>query len=224
MATITATQVIGRVSTILQDPTNIRWPTAELLKWLNDGQREICMYKPNAYTKNIVVQLTAGTKQTLPTDANVLITVMRNMGTSGTAAGNAIRLTSREILDSQLPDWHASTASATVKHYIYNMLDPKTFYVYPPQPASGASQVELAYGASPADIAEGATLLVDDVYMSTLINYMLFRAYSKDNEYSGNAKLAGEYYQAFTGMLAGKASTEGSTNPNSTAAGNRNIA
>lgn len=214
MATITAASVLTKVSTILQDPTNIRWPTDELLSWLNDGQREISLYKPNAFVTNAAVVCAAGTKQVLPSSAISLIDVVRNMGTAGTTPGNSIRAVSREILDTQIPNWHASTASATVKHFVYTPLDPKTFYVYPPQPASGQGYVELVYVAAPTDAVIGGTITIDDVYVTGLINYTLYRAYSKDAEYANNTALATAYYQQFQGLLQGKVTAESVSNPN----------
>lgn len=222
MATTIASTIVSRASTLLQDTTNIRWPADELLLWLNDGQREIALYKPNAYAKNISQALVAGTKQTLPADALELISVVRNMGVNGTTPGNAVRIVSREIMDAQIAGWHTATADANVKHYMYSLLNPKTFYVYPPQPVT-PGQVEIIYGASPADVAAGAVILVDDIYVSAIVDYIMYRAYSKDTEYAANANLAGAYYTAFTSKLGGKAAGETQTNPNSGAAGNRNV-
>lgn len=214
MATITVTQLLNRVSVILQDPTNVRWPQAELLDWVNDGQREIATYKPNAFVKNESKQLVTGTKQTLPADGVSLIDVVRNMGTNGSTPGNAIRAVSREILDSQIPGWHASTAAATVKHFIYNPLDPKTFYVYPPQPNAAQNQVEMVYVASPTDATLNSTITLDDIYLSALVNYVLFRAYSKDAEFAANVQLSQGYFAMFKGNLEGKVTAEAATNPN----------
>lgn len=214
MATTTVSSLLNRAAVILQDPTNIRWPQAELVDWLNDGQREIALYKPNAFVKNAAQQLVSGTKQSLPSDGVSLIDVVRNLGTDGQTAGNAVRMVSREILDAQVPGWHAGAASASVKHFVYTPLDPKTFYVYPPQPVTGMGYVEMIYVASPTNAAIGGTITLDDIYVSALLNYVLFRAYSKDAEYAANAQLATAYYTQFQGILQGKVSAEGASNPN----------
>jgi len=214
MATITTASLLARAATILQDPTNIRWPQTELLDWLNDGQREIALFKPNVFVKNIAVQLVAGTKQSLPADGVSLIDVVRNMGTTGSTPGNAIRVVTREILDAQISNWHASTAAAVVKHYVYTPLDPKTFYVYPPQPSSGMNQVEVIYVAAPTDATLVSVITLDDIYMTALLDYVLFRAYTKDAEYANNAQLAQAYYTQFQAILQGKTGSEVVANPN----------
>ena len=144
MGTITSLSVIVKAQKVLQDATGIRWDNAELLGWLNSAQREIVLYKPNANATGKAVKLAAGTRQALPTDGVQLIDVVRNMGTSGTTPGRAVRQIERETLDAVNPDWHASSASATAKHFIYNILDPKAFYVYPPQPATNQGYVETS--------------------------------------------------------------------------------
>lgn len=212
MATITVSSVLARCAVLLQDPTNIRWPQAELLDWLNDGQREIALYKPNAFVKNQSVLLTAGTKQSLPADGVSLVDVVRNMGANGTTPGSAVRAVAREILDSQTPDWHAAGQVASVKHFVYSVLDPKNFYVYPP--SDGTGRVEIIYVAAPADAALVGTITLDDIFVTALVNYIMYRAYSKDAEFAANATAAQAYYQAFQGNLAGKAGAEAASNPN----------
>ena len=223
MATVTVSSVISKVQTILQDTTGIRWPDTELLGWINDGQREIVLYKPNSFVKNTGVQLTTGTKQTLPADGVQLIDVVRNLGTTGGSPGRAIRITMREILDSQVPGWHYATPAAEVKHYMYSNLDPKTYYVYPPQPASGQNYVELIYGAAPTECSLGGTITLDDIYQTILVDYCLYRAYSKDTEYAADQNRAATHQNAYIAALTGKAKVEVGANPNSMAPANPNV-
>lgn len=223
MATITVASVISKAQTILQDTTGIRWPDAELLGWLNDGQREIVFYKPNAFVKNAPVKLVAGTKQTLPPDGVQLIDVVRNMGVDGVTPGRSIRITMREVLDSQHPTWHSATPAAETKHYMYSLLDPKTFYVFPPQPASNQGYVELIYGAAPTDAALIGTITIDDIYQTVLLDYILYRAYSKDTEYAADANRANNHQQAYISALTGKTKVEIGVNPNVMAPANPNV-
>lgn len=223
MGTITAQSVISKAQIILQDTTGIRWPDSELLDWLNDGQREIVLLKPNSYIKNLAVKLVAGTKQGLPADGVQLIDVVRNMGVTGVVAGRSIRITMREVLDAQLPDWHLATAAAAVKHYMYSLLDPKNFYVYPPQPTTNQGYVEIIYGAAPVDATLLGTITLDDIYQNVLIDYILYRAYSKDTEYAADQNRASQHQQAYIVSLTGKAQVELGTNPNSQAPANPNV-
>ena len=97
----------------------------------------------------------------------------------------------------------------TVLHYMYDPREARTFYVYPPA-AVGAS-VDVTYAAMPVDIvepAEGAlytavagNLGLPDIYGNTVQDYILYRAYTKDSEYAGNAARAQAHYAAFANAL-----------------------
>jgi len=216
MATITGTNIVTRASIILQDTTGVRWPqTDELLLWLNDGQREIVLRKPQAYAQNAVVALVQGTKQSIPDAGIQLLDVIRNMGTGGATPGRAITRIDRQILDEQRPNWHAETASAETKHYMFDPRDPKHFYVYPPQHAT-PGQVEEVYASSPTDLsALASTITLDDIYSGVLLDYLLYRAYSKDADLTPSApQRAVAHYNSFLASLDAKGQIEMMVNPN----------
>lgn len=200
--------LLSKATILLQDSGNVRWSQDELLSWLNEGQRALVVMKPNAYVKVEPVQLAAGTKQTLPVDAIVLLDIPRNMGTTGTTVGAPVRATSREFLDVHVPTWHSATASATVKHFMYSLREPRVFYVYPPQPTSGRGYVDLYYSAIPPNSEAAGNLQMDDQYAHPLLNYIMFRAYSKDAEFAANAQLAASYYQQFVQLVGGNVASE----------------
>ena len=206
--TLTGANILARIKDILQDTTSVRWPEAELLRYINDAQREIVNYRPESSATTANVQLVAGTKQSLPSGGLRLIKVTRNMSdTSGGATGKrAIRIVNVEILNTQEPDWNDPTVSGdaahgtVVKHYIFDEDDPKNFYVYPG--VSGNAYVEVVYSDSPTDLGNtSATISVDDIYANAIMDYVLFRAYQKDSEYAGNAQRANQHYQLFLNCI-----------------------
>lgn len=212
MPTIVASAILSKVETLLQDTTNIRWSEAELLGWLNDGQREICTVKPDASTKVVSVALAAGTKQAIPSDGVAVIKVVRNMGAAGTTPGAAVRKVPMELLDSSLPNWHSATATTTVQHFTVDPRMPRNFYVYPP--SVGTTQVELLYAATPADVASvGGVISVDDLYATALIDYVAYRAYLKDHELIGNDVRASSHYKLFSDFLTRRAQVDSTVVP-----------
>jgi len=201
---ISAQSIIRRVVETLQDTTSIRWPVAELVRYLNDGQREVVLYRPDSMVTNSTVTCVAGSKQTLPANGAKLIEVIRNSGTK-----RAVRLTNREILDAQMPGWHALAGQDEVLHYMYDPRDPRVFYVYPP--ATTSAQLDIVYAAYPTDVvepADGATytavtgnISLPDIYGNVLQDYILARCYMKDSEYAGNAQRAQAHYTLFANAL-----------------------
>lgn len=208
MGSILAQAIIDKVSRILMDDMAVRWSDAELLGWLNTAQKEIATYKPNACTVNGNVSLVAGTKQALPTTALALIDVVRNMG-AGSAPGRAITAVSRDALDGALPNWHSATAKTEVKHYIYDVRDPKVFYVCPPQPAQTAQKVEAVYPVPPTNLTSPTqAIAVDDIYEPRLVDYILYRAYSKSDNNPADTGAAASYANAFYSALGAKLQNE----------------
>lgn len=204
--TIAAQSIIRRVVETMQDNTSIRWPIAELVRYLNDGQREVVLYRPDSMVTNASVALVAGAKQALPTNGAKLIDVVRNTGSNK----RSVRMANRAILDTQSPNWYNLTGVTEVLHYMYDPRDPRVFYVYPPAAESGAS-VEVVYAAYPSDITEPAdgalytavtgNISLPDIYGNVLTDYILYRAYTKDSEYAGNAQRAQAHYAAFQAAL-----------------------
>lgn len=207
--TLTGNNLLSRIKDTLQDTTSVRWPEAELLRYINDAQREIVNFRPESSAKTANVQLVTGTKQALPTDGLRLIKVTRNMSGTGNATGKrAIRIVNVDILNTQEPDWNDPTVSgdaahgSVVKHYIFDEDDPRNFYVYPGVANGQNAFVEIVYSASPTDLANtSATISVDDIYANAIIDYVLYRSYMKDAEYAGNAQRAQNHYQLFTASI-----------------------
>jgi hypothetical protein len=216
---LTVSDVLLRASDIIQDQTNVRWPQEELLRYLNDARREISIARPDLYATTSTVTLTGGgTRYALPSDGVRLIDVTRNMPSG--AAGKAIRVVEREILDAQKPDWHTETASAVVKHFMYDERNPRQYYVYPP--ATAGHQIEIVYGQTPTDISVLSTpLSQEDIYTGAIVDYICYRAFSKDSEYAGNAQRAQAHYQQFMNALGLGNKVNQITSPNTANVGGR---
>ena len=223
---ISAQSIIRRCVETLQDNTSIRWPVSELVRYLNDAQREVILYRPDAAVTNASVPLVTGSRQNLPVGGTKLVEVVRN--SAGTK--RAVRMVNREILDAQLPGWHAQAGVTEILHYMYDPREPRVFYVYPPAAATGAA-VDLSYASMPADIAEpseGAlytsvtgNLGVPDIYGNAVQDYVLYRAYTKDSEYAGNAARAQAHYGAFANALGVEVKATVAMAPNPTGNPNR---
>jgi hypothetical protein len=196
MATITAQSISDQAVKTLFDETKTRWSETEILGYINDAQRNIVMLKPDAYVKNVSVQMVAGTKQTIPSDGVQLVRVVRNMGSNGTTAGRVVRRTSFSDIDNSRPDWHTETAAAVALNWLYDERDLKNFYLSPPQPATPA-YVELVYTAAPPDVAAiGNVITLDDIYKTPIYNYVMARCWAKASEHQ-NMDRSKDYMSAY---------------------------
>ena len=209
---LTAGNIISRASMIIQDLTQVRWPLGELTNWLNDSRRELAVVRPDIYSRMETVTLVAGAKQSLPTGGLRLMDVPQN------ANGAAITVTQRGFLDQQNPSWHDTTnRSATIKHFMVDERNPSTFWVYPP--ALATASVSLIYQKAPTDFSTaldasgnvistggdastaGQLTSFEELYGGAMVDYVCYRAFSKDSEYAGNANRANNHYQQFANAL-----------------------
>lgn len=212
MSTVTAKSIIDKASVLLLDPTNVRWTRAELLGWINDAQRQIVIMSPNATNKVSTIKLDAGTRQSIPSDGWTLLNVIRYMGTDGLKPGRAVRIASQEVMDAYNPNWHAATPSVVPQTYVFDLQDQTVFYVYPPN--TGKGYVQINYSPDPVDLtAETQTINVRDIFETAILDYVMYRACSKDAEYAPGLTLAGGYLQTFMASMGQKANSEKENSP-----------
>lgn len=208
--TTTAQSLIRRCAEALEDLTSTRWPVAELVRHLNDGQREIAAQRPDAVAQRAVLDCTPGPLQQLPADALKLLDAV---GNATATSRRALRLIDRNLLDAQTPGWRTQSGALELVHYMYDPRRPRELLVWPP--AAPGAKLDVLYAAYPFDVPEpaaGATwenvvgdLAVPEVFANPLRNYILYRAFTKDAEYAGNAERAQMHYQLFTAALGAEA-------------------
>lgn len=217
---IEAKSIIRRAVETLQDTTSIRWPVNELVRYLNDAQREVVLYRPDSMVTSSTITCVLGTKQNLPNNGAKLIEVIRNA--AATSSKKSVRMVNREILDAQTPGWHNIAGTVDILHFMYDPRDPKTFYVYPP--ALATAQLDIVYAAYPTDVTEPAdgalytavtgNISLPDIYGNAVLDYILYRAYTKDSEYAGNANRAQAHYAAFNNALGNEIKATVAVAPN----------
>lgn len=246
-ATILAKDVLRRASVQLTDVPNsagqfVRFTEQELVDWLNDGQRVIAKYLPQACSRLDAVKLTAGTRQSIEKilAANIkhgdgttstvqygksLLDVIRNMGADGLTPGRAIRVVERESLDAANPRWHTETSDIQILEYTFDPRTPKYFYTYPGVKVGASLWVELSYLANPQDVpyvadsmrlAGASTVLIsiDDQFVDDLVNYIVARAHFREAEVAGNMQLASGYINMFVSGINAQAKALTGVNPN----------
>jgi len=211
-----AKDVIRRVVDVLVDVSSVAWQIDELVRWLNDGQREIVIQRPDATATTVAVALVPGFRQQLPATAVKLLDIPCN------TAGGPVRQTERRELDELEPTWRQSAGVTDIKHFMHDPRAPRAFEVYPPA-AAGAS-VDALVSLYPIDIvvpAPGQTwnnvvgsIAVADIYQSALVDYVLYRAYSKASEFAGNGSRAQAHYGAFANTLGIEVSASLTVAPN----------
>ncbi len=227
MATVKVREIIGRVEHILQD-SNVRWPRLELQSWINESYLAAVLLRPDASAKTGTFTCAAGSRQVLTAQFSTglqLLDITRNLASASTK--KVVRLVQRSVLDDQKPEWHTETGTVNVQHYMYDPRQPKEFFVYPP--ATTAAQLEVVYVDGPGAHAlsesaldpagsDATVILLDDIYMTPIIDWVLYRAYSKDAEHGPNEQRAAAAFQTFNAAMGAKSQTDTAVSPQAVSA------
>ena len=200
--TTTVQSVLKDVVATLKDPLGVRWPADELVSYFNSGELEVLLHRPDELNKFAPLVLVDGTRQKLPADGAKLIDIPRMTN------GTVVRQVDRSILDYMIPGWHTSKKSSVIQHYVYDERDITVFYVYPPANAGVSLDINYCAYPTPIPAPSGKTVAtvtgnmnVPDKYAGAMRDYVLYRAFSKDGEYSDYSARAAAHFQSFATAL-----------------------
>ena len=196
---LTAKTLTPKVAALLLDADNIRWTPEELRSYISEAQRKIIDIKPDANAQERTLDLVAGTAQELPSDMLYLLDVLYN----DTTLQEHITQVGLREMDSIDPQWRSENKDSVVVHYMYDPdTHPDIFYVYPAQPDSGTGSIRVLASVVPADLTSDTDVLVlRDRYEPAIIDYMIYKAYLKDNEEPNNQERSAGAYQRFLGAI-----------------------
>lgn len=200
----TIKSVLERVVGTLNDDASVTWTLQDLVRYLNDGQMDMHVKRPDLFLLEVEQTLASGHRQTLPDGGSKLIDITAN------TLGDKSHITRvpRALLDAQSPGWRSMSPELEIAHFTYDERQPKVFEVYPP--ALSTSKVMLEYASVPADLpipASGATLdsitgdiNVPDLQATALQHYICFRCYAEGTQ-EGNGARAQGYLALFADAL-----------------------
>lgn len=191
--------LIDEATNLLQDIGNVHWTRPELLRYLNQAQIQVVSVRPDANSVTQELTLVQGARQSLPVNGIQVLDVIRNVN------GRAVTLKSREIIDSINLNWLSLSLTSTIKHYMVDQRDPRSFYVYPP--AQLNAKVEVLFSMLPSEITETDPIF-NALYENQIIDWILYRAYSKDAEYAAGIGKAVVYRDSFYASLGVKTQTD----------------
>jgi len=160
-----------------------RVSVADWLRYLNAAIRATILVRPDAGSVSESYQLASGVKQTIPTAGLRLLDIVRNMGSDGLTAGKIITPAKRQHIDYSNLLWPAATGGTAVDNFSYDPETPRIFYVTPPVASTTDVYVEIVTSQLPTKItAVGDDDGISDLFFEPLVQYMLYKAYTGDDE------------------------------------------
>lgn len=194
----TAAALIDLATGLLEDPGNDVWGRTELLGYLNDALKALAEKLPGEFVQIAVLTLAAGTKQTVPAGTVGIIRPVGNIDATETVRGRVIRPVDKALLDAGAPSWMTATPGVTRQLAISPSSD-SDFWVSPP--AVAGAKIEAEVEVDPTVASQSSTLEVDAKYHPALVDYVVFRALSKDSEYAVDGKAAA-FFEKFLNAVS----------------------
>lgn len=168
-----ASAVIDKARSTLLDETGVAWTDSEVIGYLNLAIHAVCTAFPSAFTKLVSVQLDAGAFQALPDDGLEVLDVVQNVD------GPAVRQVDRQLMSATDPQWMIATPTVFVREFMFELVDPRRFYVSPPN--TGAGSVMVLYAAAPPLVSTLADVVpLVQTYIAPLYEHVLSTAFSKN--------------------------------------------
>lgn len=199
-----------KISEVLQDSDQITWTSPQVWDWVYDAEQTVVLVRPDANPATDKIALVAGTRQSITSLSGALrlLDVVRNT-TVANAPGRAVRRVGRGVLDSYDPDWHVAPDKLDPSEFVFDDRNPKEFYVNPP--SDGLGYMEVMFAKSPIEYDKGdlnQLINVDDSYVPALIEWSLYRAFSRDSMQTANWQRAQAHRQSFFDIMGIKSNSD----------------
>lgn len=215
----TVQDLIDKFQFVTQDE-GIRWTDAEVIGWLNESYQQIVILRPDAGATSADVPLAEGHRQRLDDatsinlpDAHMILDVTATAG----KRPRAVRQSDLSMIDGLMPDWRRMPPTPFLERWVFDDRNPREFVVYPP--AKAGTTVEIVYSQAPEPHDPAANNVLDEAikmpsaYEPAILDYLLYRAYSKDADSQANANRATAHYQAFATGIGGKSQSDTQASP-----------
>ncbi|WP_333679873.1 DUF6682 family protein [Dyella sp.] len=180
-----------------------RWSQDELIEYANDGVAQIAMLRPDIVAREETITLQPGARQVVPEGATffrvegTLDRYGRRIGQPSKTDGQAARVAQT---------WFAVLACPRPGDYVvlsfaFDDAQPNVFYVEPPVPPGKEVKAVISMARVPDPFGANDAVPLDRRFHNALIEWMLYRAFSKDQDSAPDAGLSASHKQHFYEML-----------------------
>lgn len=171
--------IISRVRRTIGDNNSVEVTDADIIRWINDGMREIILSSDLLQTKAYTSPLANVSHYQLPTD--ILKTHSLKY------KGVSLEFVSLEQAEKLFPnkDDASNYPSGTPTHY---WIWGGELYLYPAPEITGSNEIVLYYNRMPVEVtATSDTPEIPSTYHNRLVEYCMAQAYELDENLGGAA-------------------------------------
>lgn len=208
-----AVHVSTQLNDQLRNRAFTRWGRGILLGYLNLGLLEIGIYKPDAFTKSVDLDLVAGDKQQVDETID-LLSIDANADGSKITNANSDLLTQFSAYAKCAPSLKMVNGRPVLKvqDVSIDKYNPRVFYVYPPVPNGVPMKVRATIVDSPPQYAMKdwtKPVKIAPKFTNSIIDFMMAKAYELNRETSPADRANSlQYYQKFYDGLGVKRKIE----------------
>ena len=188
--TLSVADVITRVQRTFGDESSAQVTQADIIRWINDAQREAVMQNEGLLTTTGFVNTVAGTDEySLPSDCFVLLHVFVKDGAS--AAYYAVKWLALAEFTQQIDGWDGAGLSSYPVVFTQENRDKLTLF---PLPTTSVAQgIKLIYGRYATDVVDTNSTIDLPVYLHNyVVNYCLLQAYEMDEDWEAAQQKASQ--------------------------------
>ncbi len=191
--------IINSASILLQDTAHVRWSADWLRDCVSDSYTEIINKRPDAHSEATVHACALGARQSMADRPEVIRVIDVVANTVSLSKKGSVRKIDRRVLDDQVRSWRGATPTVDIELYMLDPNLPKDFLVYPPA-AIGAGLEVVVSTLPDRHSGNSEDLRIGDNFAGAILDYVLYRSFSRDAE-TGNAARAAAHYQAMINSL-----------------------
>ncbi|SIO50546.1 hypothetical protein SAMN05444172_2579 [Burkholderia sp. GAS332] len=204
----TAEDLVLEVAKLLNDAEDgfeyLRWTSDDLLEYANDGAVQIAMLRPDVVSQTETIPLQPGARQELPEGSTRFFRVEGTVDRYGRIVGQPSKTdgTAARVANT----WFTPIACPVSGDYValsfsFDDTNPTVFYVEPPVPVGQSVKVAVSLARVPDEFGADDPVPIDRRFHNAVIEWMLYRAFSKDQESATNSTHAASHLKHFYDML-----------------------
>lgn len=186
--TYTVTDIFTRVQRSFGDESAVQVTEADVIRWINDAQREAVMQHEGLLFKESFLSAVAGTQEyALPSDLFTLTHVSYRDGDTGRFF--PLRYIAKSALNEYVPGWDGDTSTGYPRFYTRDELNKIIFY---PNPStSWTNNIKLEYSRYPVDLVDANDAIdLPPYYHSYVEHFCMMKAYEMDEDWESVDKKA----------------------------------
>lgn len=186
--TFSVTDIFTRVQRTFGDESAVQVTEEDIIRWINDAQREVVMQHEGLLTKEDFLSSVAGTNEyNMPSDVFTLTHVSYRDG--DTQPFYPLIFITKTALNEYAPGWDGAPHTGYPK--LFSKDQNGKIILYPTPDKTATDNIKLEYSRYPVDLTDSNDAIdLPAYYHSYVEHFCMMKAYEKDEDWESVDKKA----------------------------------